>query len=175
MTKVATDSYWNIQAYVAYNHDQGAIVIAFRGCGAATGAPPMATRTCLRALTRLGRPRTGPKKRASRTGFLTCLRCGKCTRTTPPPERPRLNTPSPCSSLLQEHKTTTYPHCDCKVEAGFYTGHEALKPQLMPAMHALKSQYPNAPVYVTGHSLGAAMAVLRSVAVASCSDAEARH
>jgi len=62
--------------------------------------------------------------------------------------------------LQADHTSTTYPHCDCKVEAGFYEGHEALKPQIVPAVHSLVNQFPSASVYVTGHSLGAAMAVL---------------
>ena len=37
---------------------------------------------------------------------------------------------------------------------------EALKPQIVPAVHSLVNQFPSASVYVTGHSLGAAMAVL---------------
>ena len=66
----------------------------------------------------------------------------------------------------QSHSSTTYPHCStCEVESGFYTAHEALKEQIVPAVHLLKRLYPASPLYITGHSLGAAMAVLWCVRV----------
>jgi len=48
-----------------------------------------------------------------------------------------------------------------------FTGAEALKPQIVPAVHALRNEYPSASVHITGHSLGAAMAVLSAAHIQS--------
>jgi len=51
-----------------------------------------------------------------------------------------------------------YGPCGCKVHSGFYQGYMYLKDQIVPTIRSLKSKYPNLPVRVTGHSLGAALA-----------------
>jgi hypothetical protein len=56
-----------------------------------------------------------------------------------------------------------------KVHKGFYADYKVLRPTLMPALLALVRAYPTASIFVTGHSLGAALSqfgyldVLRSV------------
>ncbi|TFJ83572.1 hypothetical protein NSK_004678 [Nannochloropsis salina CCMP1776] len=58
---------------------------------------------------------------------------------------------------------------ECKVHAGFLTTYSALRPQLQPLVEALVRDHPQAPVWVTGHSLGAALAVLCMVDLLSLS------
>ncbi|GAB5036986.1 lipase family protein [Nannochloropsis oceanica] len=48
----------------------------------------------------------------------------------------------------------------CRVHAGFLATYGALQSQLLPAIQALLEQHPQAPIWITGHSLGAALAVL---------------
>jgi len=75
---------------------------------------------------------------------------------------------TPLGNMSQAHTTSTYPHCNgCEVEQGFYEGHEALKAQVVPAVHYLKNLHPDLPLYVTGHSLGAALAVLSAAHIQS--------
>ena len=54
--------------------------------------------------------------------------------------------------------TTLQQFCFCF--AGFFLSYNAsdLAPNITTAVRALKAQYPNAPLYVAGHSMGAAMA-----------------
>ncbi|EAR92667.1 lipase family protein (macronuclear) [Tetrahymena thermophila SB210] len=53
---------------------------------------------------------------------------------------------------------TQYPLCqNCYVHQGFYNQFKQLKSQLVTSFTSLRQLYPNAKVFVTGHSLGAAM------------------
>lgn len=54
-----------------------------------------------------------------------------------------------------------YPKCsDCKVHTGFYEGISLLSSSFITALKKLVSAYPQAPIYVAGHSLGGALATL---------------
>jgi putative lipase involved disintegration of autophagic bodies len=48
---------------------------------------------------------------------------------------------------------------ECKVHAGFYMSWLSIARELSAAVVQLRTKYPKADVLVTGHSLGAAMAV----------------
>eukprot|EP01126_Amoeba_proteus_P055185 TRINITY_DN6831_c0_g1_i1.p1 TRINITY_DN6831_c0_g1~~TRINITY_DN6831_c0_g1_i1.p1 ORF type:complete len:278 (+),score=41.62 TRINITY_DN6831_c0_g1_i1:248-1081(+) len=53
-----------------------------------------------------------------------------------------------------------YDACnDCKVHRGFYLTYLSVKPQVLSALDFYLATYPTSPVTVTGHSLGAALAV----------------
>lgn len=53
-----------------------------------------------------------------------------------------------------------------EVGDGFYTEWNDLMPQVIPAVQSLRQQYPNYDIYVTGHSLGAAISVLCALELA---------
>jgi len=54
-----------------------------------------------------------------------------------------------------------YSRCsNCKVHNGFYTGYNLVKTAMLSQIQALKALYRDAPVYITGHSLGGALASL---------------
>ena len=56
---------------------------------------------------------------------------------------------------------TEYPHCpNCLVHRGFYLSYLDLQNQVMQGLERLRKNHPNASISVTGHSLGAALAVL---------------
>jgi len=59
---------------------------------------------------------------------------------------------------------TDYPYCHkCKVHRGFWNTWQSVKTDVMNAVKLLHIEFPNATVSVTGHSLGAALAVLSSI------------
>jgi len=54
----------------------------------------------------------------------------------------------------------SYPHCSgCDVHLGFYSTYLSLQTQIKYALGTLLVDYPDFPVQITGHSLGAALAV----------------
>jgi predicted lipase len=54
-----------------------------------------------------------------------------------------------------------YPHCkDCKVHQGFSVAYRGLQGFVGKSLANLTSRYPGAAIYVTGHSLGAALALI---------------
>jgi surfactin synthase thioesterase subunit len=54
---------------------------------------------------------------------------------------------------------TDYPYCSgCKVHEGFYRSYSSVNDQVRSLVNSYQSQYPNATLAITGHSLGAAMA-----------------
>lgn len=54
-----------------------------------------------------------------------------------------------------------YPNCaKCQVHNGFYTNWQAAYRPVLNRIQSLKSLYRDAPIFITGHSLGAALAVL---------------
>lgn len=54
---------------------------------------------------------------------------------------------------------TPYPGCSgCEVHRGFYHSYQDVAAPARAAVRALRAKYPDAPLYVTGHSLGAAEA-----------------
>jgi hypothetical protein len=55
---------------------------------------------------------------------------------------------------------TTFPECNCKVHLGFFSATQAVWPDVLAAVKKLKTLYPTYAVKVTGHSLGAAQALL---------------
>jgi len=56
------------------------------------------------------------------------------------------------------------PGCsNCNVHKGFYNAYNSLQSQLTPYVQTMRSKYPSATVVVTGHSLGAAEALLGAV------------
>jgi len=56
---------------------------------------------------------------------------------------------------------TDYDECAaCKVGLGWYTAVNEVQPGVEDALDSILSRHPNAPIIVTGHSLGAAMAPL---------------
>jgi len=53
-----------------------------------------------------------------------------------------------------------YPHCSgCLVHEGFYHTYLSVQTELHTALQALIREYPNIPIQITGHSLGAALSV----------------
>ena len=59
---------------------------------------------------------------------------------------------------------TSYPKCSgCQVHLGFYTAWQLAYNQVLNRINSLRSLYRDAPIYVTGHSLGGAMASLAVV------------
>lgn len=64
---------------------------------------------------------------------------------------------------LKVLKTDLAMSCEgCRVHSGFYDMWASLAPGLLPRLAALRNAYPNAPLTLTGHSLGAAIAILGS-------------
>ncbi|KAL4453920.1 hypothetical protein ABPG74_003803 [Tetrahymena malaccensis] len=56
---------------------------------------------------------------------------------------------------------SSYPLCqNCYVHSGFYSSYQEIQQQIMSTFTSLRQQYPQANVYVTGHSLGAALGAL---------------
>lgn len=56
---------------------------------------------------------------------------------------------------------TDYPHCastGCRVHEGFYRSYQSVDEDVKKLVGALVAEHPNAPVAITGHSLGAALA-----------------
>jgi predicted lipase len=54
-----------------------------------------------------------------------------------------------------------YSRCsNCKVHNGFYTGYNTVKATIISQIQALKALHRDAKIYITGHSLGGAIAVL---------------
>lgn len=57
-----------------------------------------------------------------------------------------------------------YPHCEgCEVHKGFYNAEQSAIGDVRSEVQSLLSKYPSFGVVVTGHSLGAAMALLTSL------------
>lgn len=67
-------------------------------------------------------------------------------------------------------KTADYSCYKCKVHLGFYSNYLAFKPDLMEKIKVLKLAYPSALVFMTGHSLGAALAVFAAIDVGETYD-----
>jgi putative lipase involved disintegration of autophagic bodies len=61
---------------------------------------------------------------------------------------------------IDKEKYRSYPDCDCQVHSGFQSAEEKVFPDILAEVTRLKSLYPTAGVKTTGHSLGAAMALL---------------
>jgi hypothetical protein len=60
---------------------------------------------------------------------------------------------------LEFTKTSAYPKCDgCKVHHGFYQAWLSLRDQVVDEVTRLHGLHPDAKIFVTGHSLGAALA-----------------
>ena len=60
-------------------------------------------------------------------------------------------------------KTRAFPHSDCKhcfVHEGFYAAWESVKDPVLDRVLQLQAETKTAEIFVTGHSLGAALAVL---------------
>jgi predicted lipase len=56
---------------------------------------------------------------------------------------------------------TVYAKCSgCAVHKGFFDGYNMIKPQMVSQLQALRATYRNAPILVTGHSMGGAFAIL---------------
>lgn len=54
-----------------------------------------------------------------------------------------------------------YSNCvECKVHQGFYEAMQTIIVQLSRDFKSLKALYPNSKIYLTGHSLGGALATL---------------
>eukprot|EP01094_Clydonella_sp_ATCC50884_P025218 TRINITY_DN6551_c0_g1_i1.p1 TRINITY_DN6551_c0_g1~~TRINITY_DN6551_c0_g1_i1.p1 ORF type:complete len:289 (+),score=46.04 TRINITY_DN6551_c0_g1_i1:91-957(+) len=65
---------------------------------------------------------------------------------------------------LELSRTTPYKnYTGVQVHDGFSKAWKNLKPKVMPAVEALINMYPFAPVVVTGHSLGGALATLAAI------------
>mmetsp|Transcript_17260 Transcript_17260/g.60642 ORF Transcript_17260/g.60642 Transcript_17260/m.60642 type:complete len:296 (-) Transcript_17260:4542-5429(-) len=64
---------------------------------------------------------------------------------------------------------TSYPTCassGCEVHRGFYRSFRAVAGPLLEHVHWLRAKHPSAPLRVTGHSLGGALAQLAALAMA---------
>ncbi|EGR28245.1 lipase family protein, putative [Ichthyophthirius multifiliis] len=54
-----------------------------------------------------------------------------------------------------------YDKCDqCKVHKGFYSAFQGIKDKIQQAFQELQQKYPSSKVFLTGHSLGGALATL---------------
>lgn len=61
-----------------------------------------------------------------------------------------------------------YPGCaGCRVHNGFYTGYNLIKNVVNSQLTNLRALHRNAAIYITGHSLGGAIAVLSTLEVKS--------
>lgn len=59
---------------------------------------------------------------------------------------------------------TTYSKCSgCSIHKGFYQGYMTVSSTVKSQITTLASKYRNAPIYVTGHSLGGALAVVAAL------------
>lgn len=59
-----------------------------------------------------------------------------------------------------DYSLIDYPYCDrCRVHAGFYSSFLSVKVKIESMIHEFKSAFPTAKISVTGHSLGAALAL----------------
>ena len=59
---------------------------------------------------------------------------------------------------------TTYAGCsNCKVHDGFDKSYNGIRPHVLSALQNLQNIYKGASVYVTGHSLGGALAILAAL------------
>ena len=54
----------------------------------------------------------------------------------------------------------TWPECNCQVHQGFYAASQEVYPDVLTEVQRLHALYPNYAVKTTGHSLGAALALL---------------
>jgi predicted lipase len=62
-----------------------------------------------------------------------------------------------------DEKQVDYPHCKgCLVHHGIYSSWNLLKDDVLKNLHELTNSFSGAGIYVTGHSLGGAIAVLAS-------------
>ena len=65
-------------------------------------------------------------------------------------------------------KKIPYPACSgCEVHEGFYEVWQGLRTPMMASINSLISTYPTASIFVTGHSLGAAVSIHAGVDIAS--------
>ncbi|KRX00049.1 hypothetical protein PPERSA_07246 [Pseudocohnilembus persalinus] len=59
---------------------------------------------------------------------------------------------------------TAYPYCDgCEVHKGFWQGWEGLQSYFWLAFNKLREAHPESKIYLTGHSLGAALSVFNAM------------
>lgn len=59
---------------------------------------------------------------------------------------------------------TNYPKCSkCQVHQGFFTAWQLISSKVLNRINSLRSLYRDVPLYVTGHSLGGALASLAVV------------
>lgn len=58
---------------------------------------------------------------------------------------------------------TSYPDCDCYVADGFYGAEQLVISDIIDQVTQLKAKFPSYSVKVTGHSLGAALALLTAM------------
>ncbi len=58
-----------------------------------------------------------------------------------------------------------YPKCDCYVHEGFYNGFLTIETKMKSAYNTLKFKYPNAKLYITGHSAGGAYAIFGALSI----------
>jgi len=65
---------------------------------------------------------------------------------------------------LKFAKTTPYPNVDgAAVHQGFYEAYQSISPQVLNATSYLIAAFPQYPIVVTGHSLGAALSILAAM------------
>ena len=63
-----------------------------------------------------------------------------------------------------ETTSTTYPGCSgCHVHFGFNKAYKGVSPLVHQAIQNLQALHRNAPIIITGHSLGGAMAILSAL------------
>jgi predicted lipase len=58
-----------------------------------------------------------------------------------------------------------WPECNCEVHGGFQNAIQSVQDEVSTEVRRLKGLYPNYDVKVTGHSLGAALALLNGMAL----------